>query len=257
MSAVFFKEVRNYYRSASVYILSALLLFIAGIIFFGRIYSYGESVSQMSAMPSEYRGDFSFSTAVLASLPSLVSFLLLFIIPFVTMKLFSEEKKLGTLELLFTYPLTEIQLIAGKFAGCFLAVFPAILVTALLPLNLIFMKLVPSIDWGYIAAGYTGVVLFCFAAIAIGMWASTLTDNQLIAGVITAVSLVGFWIIGLPGEILQGRWRDIFSALSFTNNLESFMRGSIELSNTVFFIAITLLFLYLAYYNLSARKWRA
>jgi ABC-type Na+ efflux pump, permease component len=254
MKAVFFKDLSNYYKSSIVYVMSSILLLISGIMFFAKVFYYSESCQMAASIPVEYRGDFNFGVAVLSGLPSFVSFLLLFIIPFLTMRLFSEEKKLGTLELLFTYPITEFQLIFGKFFSCLLSLMPAIFISALLPLTL--MKQIPNIEWGYIISGYLGVFLFCIAGISIGMWASTMTDNQLIAGIITVVTLILFWIIGLPGDILQGNWKDFFSAISFANNLETFMKASINLQNVVFFICITLIFIYLTYYNLSARKWR-
>ncbi len=255
MKAIFLKDLANYYKSSVVYVMSSLLLFICGLMFFGKVFYYSESCAQLSALPSEYRGAYNFGAAVLSGLPSLVAFLMLFIIPFMTMRLFSEEKKLGTLELLFTYPLTEIQIIGGKFFSCLLAVLPGIIVSALMPLILV--KQVPNMEWGYIVSGYLGVFLFCMAGIAIGMWSSTMTDNQLIAGITTAVVMIAFWIIGMPGEILQGNWRDFFSAISFTNNLEPFIKGSVDSQSVVFFLCVTVLFLYLTYYNLSARKWRA
>lgn len=254
MRAVFFKDLSNYYKSSIVYVMSSILLLISGIMFFAKVFFYSESCQMAASVPPEYRGDFNFGSTVLSGLPSFVSFLLLFIIPFLTMRLFSEEKKLGTLELLFTYPITEFQLIFGKFFSCLLSLLPAIFVSALFPLTLI--KQLPNMEWGYIISGYLGVFLFCIAGISIGMWASTMTDNQLIAGIITVVSLILFWIIGLPGEVLQGVWRDIFSALSFANNLETFMKGSIEVQNCAFFICVSIIFIYLTYYNLSARKWR-
>jgi len=255
MKAVFLKDLSNYYKSSTVYILSAILLLLTGVMFFAKVFYYSQNCLKFASMPSEYSNTYNFGSLVLSGLPSFVAFLLLFIIPFLTMRLFSEEKKLGTLELLFTYPITEFGLIFGKYLSCFLAIIPSILISAMLPLTL--FKLIPNMEWGYIISGYIGVILFCLAAIAIGMWASSMTDNQLIAGIITVVSLILFWIIGFPGDILQGGWKDFFSAVSFANNLEDFMKGSVNLQNIVYFICISAFFIYLTYYNLSARKWRS
>lgn len=252
LKVLFWKDLQNLYNSLSIYLLSAFILFVSGLVFFNKLYGYAQIASNMDEAGA---ANITFSTAVLAPLSAIVSFMLIFVAPLITMKLFSEEKKMGTLELLFTYPISDFSLVAAKYLVAVVALLPAIFVSVLLPL--ILLPEVKTIDWGYLISGFLGVLLFLSAASAIGIWSSSLTDNQLAAGGITLILLLTFWMIGLPGDLLQGSWREIFHALSFSENLHSFVRGAIELKNLLFFVGVSSLFFYLTYYNLSARNWRS
>lgn len=235
--------------------MAAALITVCGILFYLRTVYYAEQSMLASSMPPGTAPKLNFNSAILASLPATVSFVMIFfVIPATTMHVFAEEKKNGTLEMLFTYPFTEFDLIAGKYIGSILAILPGAALTALFPIFL--LKYMPGMDLGYLAAGYTGIILACLAGTAIGIWASSLTSSQILACSITILTFLILWLIGGSADLMDGIGREFLNAVSFSSNLETFTKGTIELPAVVYFIGLTLFFLYLTYYNLTSRKWR-
>ncbi len=255
MFAVLKRELDSYFKSITAYLTASFLLLICGFLFYWRVMFYAEQSQVMAGAPSGMGMKLNFNTAILASLPGTVAFVLLFfVVPVMTMHLFAEEKKNGTLEVLFTYPLTEIDLIFGKYFSCFLAILPGILISAVFPLFL--RAKMPHMDLGYLFTGYLGVILACIAGISIGIWASSITDKQIIACGLTIFVIMAFWIIGAPASMLTGNIKDVLTALSFSGNMETFTKGVIDLNSVLYFIGLSVIFLYFTYSNLSSRNWR-
>lgn len=255
MFAVLKRELGSYFKSITAYLTASFLVLIGGFLFYWRVMFYAEQSQVMAAAPPGMAMKLNFNTAILASLPGTVVFVLLFfVVPFMTMHLFAEEKKNGTLEVLFTYPLTEIDLIFGKYFSCLLAIIPGIIMTAIFPLFL--RAKMPNMDMGYLISGYFGVFLACLAGISIGIWASSITDKQIIACALTIFVIMAFWLIGAPANIIGGDIKSVLDALSFANNMETFTKGAIDLNSVVYFLGISVIFLYFTYCNLASRNWR-
>ncbi|MCQ2736677.1 MAG: ABC transporter permease [bacterium] len=255
MTAILKKELSSYFKSFTGYITAAALVMISGFLFYLRTIYYAEQSAIMAGAPPGMAPNINFNKAILASLPSTAIFIaLFFVIPVMTMHIFAEEKKTGTLEMLFTYPITEMQLIAGKYLSCLAAILPGILLTGIFPFFLI--KFMPGMDLGYLAAGYTGVILACMAGTAIGMWASSLSGNQIISCIASVGIFLLLWLIGGPADLMTGPFSEFLKAASFANNMENFTKGAIELPSAAYFIGIAAFFIYLTYYNLASRKWR-
>lgn len=253
MIAILKKDLANYFKSPIAYITTPFLLIICGFLFYIRVHYYS-MVSMQAMMNPAYMKQLSINEHIILPLLNNTCFLLLVFTPLYTMRLFSEEKKMGTLELLFTYPLTEVQLIGGKLISCAIMVLMGALLTIAYPL--IILKYSPTMDWSNILTGYLGIVLLSLSFISLGMWISSMTDSQVIAAFSTFGALLSFWIIGWAANAAPGPLSKIFSGISILDHYENFAKGIIDTNDVVFYLCFIFLFLYLTYNNLISRKWR-
>lgn len=247
MSAIFLREIKVYFSSLLAWSITAAYLVIVGFI---MAFSLGEySTISMSAMqggrPFSVMGDF---------VPPLIStfgFLLLFFLPLLTMRLFAEEKRQGTLDLLFTYPISEAAMVCGKF---FAAMFVVLIMLALTSCGFLIMAKYIQLEWQVLACGYLGLMLLAGSFIAFGMLTSSLTSSQLIASSTTYVGLLLLWIIS--GLDNKGYYKDLFGDLSAVSHLDNMVRGVFSTQDIVYYAALILFFLYLTVRVLESRKWR-
>ena len=176
-----------------------------------------------------------------------------FVIPAITMRLFSEEKRTGTIELLITMPVRDREVVIGKYLATLA------LIGVLLALTLTYPLLIGrlgNLDGYPIAAGYLGMMLHASAGIAIGLFFSSVTENQIIAFMITSVVLLGLFAVDYLGAAVGGILGDIFAFISFQRRLAPFGRGLIDLRHVVYFLSITAFFLMLTTRQLESRKWK-
>ena len=180
---------------------------------------------------------------------------LLFTVPVITMRLLAEERRSGTIEVLLTSPVTEGQVIAGKFLAALLFYvvlgLPTVIYVALL-------KQHSSIDLRPVAAGYVGVLLVGFLFLAVGTFTSTLTNNQLIAAILAFAALVALFSIGLIEQLLvSSSWiRDALGYMNLWTHMDDYAKGIIDTRHVVYELSVGLLFLFLAAKSLEVKKWR-
>jgi ABC-2 type transport system permease protein len=179
----------------------------------------------------------------------------LFFVPAITMRLWSEEKKLGTVELLLTMPLTEFQIIMGKFLAslAFLCITMAFSLT--IPITL---GILGNPDGGVIWGSYIGAMLMGAAYLAIGLYFSSLTDNQVIAFIYSLVVTFALLLVGIAPIYLNtiGTFVYICEYLSLLTHFNNIARGIIDTRDIIYYLSIIVLFLYLNVKNIEARKWR-
>ena len=180
---------------------------------------------------------------------------LLFTVPVITMRLLAEERRSGTIEVLLTSPVTEGQVIAGKFLAALLFYvvlwLPTVIYVALL-------KQHSSIDLQPVAAGYVGVLLIGFLFLAVGTFTSTLTNNQLIAAIIAFAALIALFSIGLVEQLLVSSSviRDALGYMNLWTHMDDYAKGIIDTRHVVYELSVGLLFLFLAAKSLEVKKWR-
>jgi ABC-2 type transport system permease protein len=178
---------------------------------------------------------------------------LLFILPLLTMRLFAEEKKQGTIELLLTYPTRDLAVVLAKFAAC-LAVYTLMLaLTALYPVLLVVYA---QPEMGPIVAGYAGLFLLGAAFIALGALASSLTENQIVAAAISFGLLLIFWVIGWSSQFASGNVGRLIAHLSLLDHFESFPKGVIDTKDVIFYLNFMVLCLFLTLRSLESHRWR-
>jgi len=191
----------------------------------------------------------------LAEIRSLVynmAFIFLFISPMLTMRLISEEKKLGTIELLYTSPITLTNIVVGKYLSSILLFFVMFLLILQYP---IFILISGTPDIGPMLSALFGFILISATYLAIGTFASSLTENQLVAAIIGLGFLLLFWLIGIIGDNIGGSVGNFVSSLSLIKHFDDFVRGVIDLGNIFYYLAMIFFFLFITVRRLEWKRW--
>lgn len=175
------------------------------------------------------------------------------IIPAVTMRLFAEEKRAGTLELLITMPVRDREVVIGKFLATLGLITVLLLLTVTYPLTL---GRLGNLDPGPIWVGYLGLILEAAAGISIGLYFSSLTENQIVAFMLTFMALLTLFAIDYIGAGSGGILGNIIDFISFQRRLAPFGRGLLDLRNVVYFLSVAAFFLLLTTRQLESRKWK-
>ncbi len=234
------REFNMYFASPVAYAFSFVVLLVLGVFFYA---DFANSALQQGS-PDSTRTISLFVT------------LLLFFSPAVTMRLMAEEQRTGTIELLLTAPVREWELVTGKWLAAF--GFVTLLVALTLIYALILSRFVtPGLDNGLMAAAYLGLILIVAAFLAVGVFVSTLFTNQIAAFFgIMAVSLL-LWVISYPVQNATGPVASFLQYLDFSNHFyNNFFRGVIDLADVVYFVSVTVFFLFLASRIVESRRWR-
>jgi ABC-2 type transport system permease protein len=179
--------------------------------------------------------------------------LLIVLIPMLTMRLVAEERKLGTLELLWTYPIGDTGIVIGKFLACFGVTSLMLLLTLAHPLLL---SGVHALDTGPIFAGYLGLVLLAAACVACGLFISSLTDSQLVAAAATYGLLLLFWVLTWNEAAVSEGWIRFLAPLSLFDRTSVFAEGGIDTRDVVYLGLFTGVFLVFTLLALESRRWR-
>jgi len=177
----------------------------------------------------------------------------LFVLPMLTMRHFAEERRLGTLELLMTAPVSLGAIVLGKWLASLTLCLLMFLGTLVFPAVLAYYG---DPDWGVVFTSYLGLVGVAAAFCAAGLFASSLTDDQVAAGLVGIVLLLPFWLVGRAEALLPEEWADTLRPLSVLVHLDSFNRGVLDSADIFYFIAFTVIFLFLTYRSLESRRWR-
>jgi ABC-2 type transport system permease protein len=249
---VFKKEMRLFFGSPVAYVVFTFFLLISGW-FFSQIFLYYSDISMRSFMQPGMAQSLNITESVMRPLFTNMSVVLLFFMPMLTMRLFAEEKKSGTMELLLTYPVRDGEVLAGKFLAA------AALYVILLGLTLVYPGLIAyftRVEWGPILTGYLGLVLTGATFLAVGVLISSLTENQIVAGFGTFGVLLGLWIIGWGAEFAGGNLRAVLQYLSITEHMDTFSRGLIDTKDLVYYGSAIALALFLTLSSLDSKRWR-
>jgi len=194
-------------------------------------------------------------TATMAQVFSTLPILLIFAMPLYTMRLIAEERSTGTLEITLTAPVRDWEFVLGKWLGV-VGYYVATLVPTLAYLLLLVHDAAGSLDYGSIAAGYVGLLLVGMAFAAIGVLASSLTRNQILAAAIAWAALLLIWALGVIGLIAQPPLGDVFTYAGASNRFSAFQQGDIQLHDVVYFLTIAAGSLFLAARVLDSRRWK-
>jgi ABC-2 type transport system permease protein len=249
---IFKKEMRLYFTSPIAWVVLTIFLFIAGY-FFYSIFAFFTLASMQSAMNPAMARDLNVTDSVLRPLFSNVSVILLLLMPLVTMRLFAEERRSGTLELLLTYPVRDGAVLAGKYLAA-LGLYAIMLgFTLAYPGLVIYFA---RVEWGPLLTGYVGLLLMGATFLAVGLFASSLTENQIVAAITTFGVLLIFWVIGWSADYVGGAWGRVLADLSLLEHFDSFAKGVLDTRDVVYYLNFTVLALFLTLRSLEARRWK-
>ena len=249
---VFKKEMRLYFGSPVAYVVFTFFLLISGW-FFSQIFLFYSDASMRSFMQPQFGQNLNVIENVMRPLFTNMSVVLLFFIPMLTMRLFAEEKRSGTIELLLTYPVRDGEVLAGKYLAS-LALFALLLVLTLLYPGLV--AYFTKVEWGPIWSGYLGLLLTGAVFLAVGVLVSSMTENQIVAGFGTFGILLAFWIVGWGAEFAGGTLRGVLQYLSIGDHLDGFTRGLVDTKDLVYYVTGIGLALFLTLRSLDSKRWK-
>jgi ABC-2 type transport system permease protein len=209
--------------------------------------------SMQAAMNPQMGRDLNVTDSVLRPLFSNMSVILLLLMPLITMRLFAEERRSGTIELLLTYPVRDGAVLLGKFLAALLLFVAMLLLTLLYPAMVAYFT---RLEWGPLLTGYVGLLLMGATFIAVGVCISSFFENQIMAGTVTFMVLLMFWVIGWSADAAGGIWKTILSELSIIEHFDTFAKGIFDTKDVIYYLNFTILALFIGLKSLEARRWK-
>jgi ABC-2 type transport system permease protein len=249
--AIAHKEIRSYFASPIAYIVIGLFALLFGY-FYVAILNWFVQQSMQASMGMG-GGGLSLNQQFVRPLLLNATVVLLFVLPMITMRTYSEEKRSGTMELLLTSPLTDLQIILGKFVGA-LTLYASMLAVTLLYVGVLFVFGNP--EWKPIATAYLGLLLFGGAFISIGMLISSFTKNQIVAGMITFGVFLLLWVIDWLGSFAGPAAEPIINYLSITQHFDDFAKGVIDTKHLIYYVSFITFGLFLTAKSVDSERWR-
>ncbi len=249
---IYNRELGSYFISPIAYIVMAVFMIVTGMIFYSNVVFYAQA-SAMSLQNPRF-GQLILAEDFIRPLFDNICVILLFMSPALTMRLFSEEKRSGTIELLMSYPIRDTEIILGKFLACLTFLVIMTLLTSCYP---IFLYLTGNPEIGPFLTAYLGFFLMGAVFLSIGVFTSSMTENQIIAALFAfGINLV-MWIIGWTGGGSDGGvMSDVFKYISIIEHYDPLVKGVLNSQDIIYFISMSGLFLFLAHRVLIARKLR-
>ena len=255
-SAIFNRELKSYFSSPIAYVVIGLFLLVSGI-FYYLIVSNFVQVCMRADMQAQYyqMAPPSLNVNMMAIRPILhnMSLFALFFLPLVTMRLYSDEKKTGTIELLLTSPVTNLQSILGKFSA------GGVLYLIMLGFTSIYMILLFMFgdpEFMPVLIGYLGLFLLGLCYISFGVFFSTLTDNQIVAAVSTVAFILFFWAIGWLSGFVSPEVGRALSGFSLIEHFDDFAKGVFDTKHFVYYLSFILMGQFLSFVSIESGKWR-
>ncbi len=254
--AIFRREMSSYFVSPIAYIVIGFFLLICGY-FFTNILSFLMEQAMMAQMQRQMGPppDIDVPSLALRNFMGVISTIILFMIPMLTMGVYAEERKRGTMEMLMTSPITEFQIVMGKFLAS-----EALLALMLAP-TLIYQIWMaqfsePSIPWKVLWSGYLGIFLLGSVLIALGSFISALTESQIIAAVVTFVTFLLLWVLDFGVRGSTSWLGEVLQYLSILRHFDDFSRGVIDTTAIVFYLSMIVLGIFLTLRTLDSMRWR-
>jgi ABC-2 type transport system permease protein len=255
--AIYRREMSSYFVSPIAYVVIGFFLFIAGL-FFSVILTGVMEQSFRMQMQAQRMGpppDMDVPSMVIRSFIGLIATLALFLTPMLTMGVYAEERRRGTMEMLMTSPITEFQIVIGKFFATYT------LYLLMLAPTLIYQVVMsrysdPPMAWRVMWAGYLGVFLLGAALIALGSFISSLTENQIVAAVVTFVAFLLLWVMDLWVRGASTTMGEVFRYLSILQHYDTFAQGVIDTSSIIFYLSLAVLGIFLTLRSLDSMRWR-
>ncbi len=245
------RDFRSYFTSPIAYIVIAGFMVIMGWMFFFNLSHF--IMQNMQYQQFNMGKPPSITDGIIRPLYGNMNVILLFLVPFITMRLFAEERKLHTIELLMTSPVTLTQIILGKYLSSYLLVIVMLLLTSVYPITLL---LTGNPDPGPILTSYIGVLLLAGCYLSLGTLFSAVTENQIVAGALTFAAGLFFWLISWATQAAGPPLSDILQYLSLISHFNNFSQGLLNSSDVIFYASFIGIGLFLTHRVLDSFRWR-
>ena len=246
------KELKSYFASPIAYIVLAMFALIFGYFFYSATAIFVDysmrAMMQRGMAPPMNINDF-----IIRPLLMNVSVIVLFFMPMVTMRLFAEEKRSGTIELLLTSPVRDVEIIFGKWLAAMLLYLCLLGISAL---NMLFLFLHGKPDWRAVLVGYFGLILLGASFLGLGAFISSLTKNQIIAAALTFGVFLMLWVMDWVTSYSTGTMGKMLAYLSITTHFEPFAKGVLELKDIIYYLSVIFIGLFLTARSMESLRWR-
>lgn len=251
--AIYRRELAYFFNSITAYVVIMIFLLIGGYFFYNLVAFFNLASMQTMQNPLAAQ-QLSITEGILQPLFGNLSIVMLLVMPLLTMRLLSEEKKSGTAELLFTYPISDWDAILGKYFAA------STVFAVMIALTLVYPALLhryASLEWGAVLSAYLGLLLLGLSFIAMGLFFSSLSENQIVAGILTFGFSLLFLIIGWITPFVSAGAAAVIGQLSVLEHFESFAKGVVDTNDLVYYLTFSLLFLFLCARVLESNRWRS
>ncbi len=235
--SIFAREMKTYFVSPIAYVALIVFVLLTGY-FFAAYFNWA----------SRYQGE-----ANMRVLFHNMSITMLFLAPLITMRLFAEEKRSGTIEIMMTSPVTDTEIVIGKFAASAVLFLIMLALTALCP---IFLMAYGTPDVAPMAVGYLGLFLLGATFLSLGVVTSSLTKNQIVAALISFVMLLGLWVIGWMSSAVGSQFGKVLSFISLVDHFDDFSKGVLDTKHVIYYVSSASFCLFLAIKLVQSAKWK-
>lgn len=250
------KELKGFFMTPTFYFIAGIICVILSLLFpahFSMFVNAAQVAGQQMAAGGQ-QGNIHYGL-YLRHL-SYMNLLLIFVVPALTMKLFAEEKKLRTFDLLLTSPVTSWEIVLGKFVAVAGAIAAIMLIALLYPL--VTLMFVDKIHWPSLILAFSGIYVLSLIYVAMNLFCSSLTESVLISFILSVILNVSIWFVGIGVEVVDSQWaRQFFEHISLASQLSGLVEGTLRIQTLAFFTSAVCLFLFLAERVVESHRWRA
>ena len=250
IAAIAQREVNAYFASPIAYVLIGFFALLFGWFFYVPLAFFIQQSSQMGMNPTQ-----ALNINQMLVGPTLMNttVIMLFLFPLITMRTYAEEKRSGTIELLLTSPITDVEIIIGKFLGAML-LYAAMLAVTLLHMAILFIFGDP--EWKPIATGYLGLLLMGGCFLSLGLFISSLTKNQIVAAMATFAVFLMLWVINWISTFVGPTTQTVLQYLSLTEHFDDFAKGVIDTKHVIYYLSFMAFGLFLTAKSVDSERWR-
>ena len=243
------KELKSYFSTPIAYIVIGFFALLFGYFFYVMLVIFNQQSLQLGGEG----GNVDINQQLIRPLFLNASVILLFVLPLVTMRTYSEEKRSGTIELLLTSPVTDVEIILGKFLGA-ITLYAAMLAVTVIHVGLLFSYGNP--EWKVVVTGYLGLLLMGGCFISVGLLISSLTKNQIVSGMVTFAVFLLLWVINWPASFVGPQTQSILNYLSITDHFDDFTKGILDTKHLVYYFSVMAFGLFLTARSVDTERWK-
>jgi ABC-2 type transport system permease protein len=254
------KELSIYFTTPLAYVVSTALMVLSSFFFISALESFKQAQEMAKLMgwqqvPAAFRN---LTDGVMVPLWGVLLIVTIFVAPFLSMRLFAEEKRQKTLELLMTAPVRPLEIVLGKYLGALGVIGATLGLTIVFPLIISMFGASESgsaLEWSTVLLGFGGLLLWGATCMAVGMFMSSLTESQMVAAILSFAILLPWWLLVNLAQTVEEPVRSVLNHLSFNVQLQDLQTGVLSLKALVFFGSVILFSLFLTHRAVEARRW--
>jgi len=246
------KELRSYFSTPIAYIVIGFFALLFGYFFYAMLIIFNQQ-SQLGGL--EGGGPTDINAQLIRPLFLNASVIMLFVLPLITMRTYSEEKRSGTIELLLTSPLTDFEIIMGKFLGA-MALYGSMLAITLIHMAILASYATPRPEWRILLTGYVGLLLMGGCFISVGLLISSMTKNQIVSGMITFAVFLLLLVINWVASFVGPTTQTVLNYLSITDHFDDFTKGIVDTKHLVYYFSVMSFGLFLTMRSVDTERWK-